>query len=350
MAGFSSVLNRLSRTPWPKAAGPADLHAAQQAFGFDTQGETAFDRVSQNADRFVDNIAGGNPGADTSGILTPESEPRHYRTIFISDVHLGTRGCKAEFLLDFLRATESDHLYLVGDIVDGWRLKRSWYWPQAHNDVVQKILRKARKGTNVTYIPGNHDEGARQFGGLHFGGVVVQGQAIHETADGRKLLIIHGDEFDGVVRYAKWLAFLGDQAYTVALSLNTVLNWCRLRLGLPYWSLSAYLKQRVKNAVEFIGDFEKALAEEARRQNVDGVVAGHIHHAEIRDIDGITYCNDGDWVESCSALVEHADGRLEILRWVEIDHQSNGHQHGGEPDITNPKVAADDRQTMLEPA
>ena len=258
--------------------------------------------------------AGGEDPGDQPGRLK-------FRTIFLSDIHLGTRGCKADFLLDFLRDTESEFLFLVGDIVDGWRLKRSWYWPQAHNDVVQKILRKARKGTHVVYVPGNHDEGARQFGGLHFGGVAVEGEAIHVTADGKRLLVIHGDQFDGVVRYAKWLAFLGDQAYTAALSINNVFNLARRHLGLPYWSLSAYLKQKVKNAVEFIGDFETALAEEARRRCVDGVVAGHIHHAEIRTIDGVLYCNDGDWVESCTALVEHFDGRLEILHWVDMAHQ-----------------------------
>ena len=241
--------------------------------------------------------------------------PAKYRAIWISDLHLGTRGCKAELLLEFLRHTESDILYLVGDIVDGWRLKRSWYWHQSHNDVVQKLLRKARKGTQVIYVPGNHDEALRDFTELHFGGVEVKMEAIHQTIDGRRLLVTHGDHFDGIVTYAKWLALLGDMAYGAALALNTWFNHARRRLGLPYWSLSAYLKHKVKNAVEFISDYEKAIAEEARRRHVDGVVCGHIHHAEIREIDGILYCNDGDWVESCTALVEHLDGRLEILHW-----------------------------------
>ncbi|WP_341898386.1 UDP-2,3-diacylglucosamine diphosphatase [Ferrovibrio terrae] len=247
--------------------------------------------------------------------------PARYRTIWISDIHLGTRGCKADLLLEFLRYTESDTLYLVGDIVDGWRLKRSWYWNQSHNDVVQKLLRKARKGTNVIYVPGNHDEALRDFiegAALQFGGITVLMEAIHETADGRRLLVTHGDHFDGIVTCAKWLALLGDAAYGFALGLNTWFNHLRRRMGLPYWSLSAYLKHKVKNAVEFISDYEQAIAEEARRRHVDGVVCGHIHHAEIREIDGIQYCNDGDWVESCTALVEHFDGRLEILHWAAL--------------------------------
>ncbi|MCA1909866.1 MAG: UDP-2,3-diacylglucosamine diphosphatase [Magnetospirillum sp.] len=243
---------------------------------------------------------------------------RRYRSIWISDVHLGTRGCKAEYLLDFLKHTESDYLYLVGDIVDGWRLRRSWYWPQAHNDVVQKILRKARKGTNVVFIPGNHDEFARGYTEHNFGDISVVPQAIHSTADGKRLLVLHGDAFDGVVKYAKWLAHLGDWAYTVALGANHWFNLVRRRFGYSYWSLSAYLKHKVKNAVQFIDDYEKTIVEEARRQGVDGVVCGHIHHAELRQVDGITYANDGDWVESCTALVEHADGRLEIVDWLAV--------------------------------
>jgi UDP-2,3-diacylglucosamine pyrophosphatase LpxH len=242
-------------------------------------------------------------------------EPRHCRAIFLSDIHLGTRGCQAELLLDFLRHHDSDYLYLVGDIVDGWRLKRSWFWAQSHNDVVQKILRKARKGTKVIYVPGNHDEAARDYCGLNFGGVQVMRETIHEGADGKRYLVLHGDEFDGIVRYAKWLALLGDSAYNMALRLNHWFNLARRALGLPYWSLSAWLKHKVKNAVEYIGNYEKAVAEEARKRGVDGVICGHIHHAEIRDFDGVLYCNDGDWVESCTGLVEHFDGRLEIVHW-----------------------------------
>jgi len=245
------------------------------------------------------------------------TEINRFRSIWISDIHLGTRGCKAEFLLDFLKTTESDYLYLVGDIIDGWRLKKSWHWPQYHNDVVQKLLRKARKGSRVVYIPGNHDEFVRDYLEHNFGSVEVASEAIHITADGKKLLCIHGDEFDGVVKYAKWLALLGDQAYTLALAINHWLNAVRRRFGLPYWSLSSYLKHKVKNAVQYIGQFEGTMAEAARGRGLDGIVCGHIHHAEIRDIDGILYCNDGDWVESCTALVEHYDGSLEIIRWAD---------------------------------
>ena len=256
-------------------------------------------------------------------VIEHHDQPARHHAIFLSDIHLGTRGCQADILLDFLKNNECEHLYLVGDIVDGWRLKRWWYWPQAYNDVVQKIMRKARKGTNVVYVPGNHDEAARQYCQLTFGDVRVQEEAIHETPDGRKLLVIHGDQFDGIVRYARWLAILGDWAYTTALRLNTWYNWGRRRLGLPYWSLSAYLKHRVKNAVQFIGNYEAAVASEARRRGVDGVVCGHIHHAEIRDIGGILYCNDGDWVESCTALVEDFDGRLRIVHWAEEMARAN---------------------------
>lgn len=240
---------------------------------------------------------------------------QHFRTIWISDIHLGTRGCKAEILLDFLKYTESDTLYLVGDIIDGWRLKKGWYWPQSHNDVVQKLLRKARKGTQVVFLPGNHDEVFRQFAGLEAGGVLIRKEVIHKSADGREFLVLHGDQFDGVIRHVRWLAYLGDTAYNVALALSNQVNRVRRRLGLSYWSLSAYLKHRVKNAVEYVSRFEGVVAEEARRRGVEGVICGHIHHAEIRDIDGIVYCNDGDWVESCTALVEHADGALQILYW-----------------------------------
>ena len=246
-----------------------------------------------------------------------EEGGRHYRAVFISDIHLGTRGCKAEFLLDFLKQTSCERLYLVGDVVDGWRLKRAWYWPQAHNDVVQKLLRKARKGTRVIYVPGNHDEAFRDYCGVHFGGVEVRSDDVYETPEGRRFLVTHGDAFDGIVRYHRWLALLGDWAYNAALALNTLVNRLRRRLGFGYWSLSAFLKLKVKNAVQFIADFEQAVADEARRRGVDGVICGHIHHAEIRDIDGIAYMNDGDWVESCTALVEHPDGRFEILRWAE---------------------------------
>ena len=242
---------------------------------------------------------------------------RQYRTIWISDVHLGTRGCKADFLIDFLRWNDAETIYLVGDIIDGWRLKKSWYWPQTHNDVVQKILRKVRKGARVVYVPGNHDEWLRDYTLLQFGGVEVAEEVIHVTADERLLLVIHGDVFDAVVKHARWLAMLGDRAYTAALWLNRYLNKARRRLGYQYWSLSAYLKHRVKNAMQYIASFADAVVDEAVRRGVDGVVCGHIHHAEIRKMKGVLYCNDGDWVESCTALVEHFDGRLELITWID---------------------------------
>jgi UDP-2,3-diacylglucosamine pyrophosphatase LpxH len=241
---------------------------------------------------------------------------RQYRSIFISDLHLGTRGCKAEFLLDFLKYNEADNIYLVGDIIDCWRLKKTWFWVQSHNDVVQKLLRKARKGTRVIYVPGNHDEPLRDYDGMTFGEVAVVNEIVHVTADGKRYLVVHGDAFDGVIKYAKWLAYLGDTAYHCVLTLNHWYNHVRVRLGLQYWSLSAYLKTQVKDAVKFISDFEDAMAAEARRQGLDGVICGHIHKAESRMIDGIHYINDGDWVESCTALVEHMDGRLEIVEWA----------------------------------
>lgn len=240
-----------------------------------------------------------------------------YRTIWISDTHLGTRGCKAEYLLDFLRQTRADRIYLVGDIVDGWRLKRSWYWNDTQTAVIQEILKRTREGVDVTYVPGNHDEVLRDYTGLTIGGVKVRDRVIHTTHTGRRFLIIHGDQFDGVVRYARWLALLGDWAYNGLLWLNNHFNTVRKWLGMPYWSLSAYLKHKVKNAVEFISCFENAVAQEAKKLNVDGVICGHIHHPEMREIDGVLYCNDGDWVESCTALVENLDGELEIVRWVE---------------------------------
>ena len=243
---------------------------------------------------------------------------RRYRTLFLSDVHLGTKGCQAQALLEFLKYHDAETIYLVGDIVDGWRLRKGWHWPQAHNDVVQKLLRKARKGSRVVYVPGNHDEFLREFYGTHFGGIEVCETALHVAADGRRYLVIHGDVFDVVVRHAKWMAHLGGGAYSAVLALNTGMNRIRRRLGLPYWSLSAWTKLKVKNAVNYIGAFEDALANEARRVGADGVVCGHIHHARISDVGGFRYVNSGDWVESCTAIVEHHNGRLEIVRWTEM--------------------------------
>ncbi len=275
---------------------------------------------------------------------------RKVRTIWISDIHLGTRGCNAELLLDFLRAHECETLYLVGDIVDGWRLRKGWYWPEAHNEVVRRVLKMAHRGTRVVLIAGNHDEMLRPYAGMSFGGVEIALDAIHTTADGRKLLITHGDAFDVVVLYHKWLAFLGDQAYTLLLQANIVLNRARRRLKLPYWSLSSYLKKRVKNAVAYVGEFEEAVAHAARDRHVDGVVCGHIHCAEIRQIDDITYMNDGDWVESCTALAETFDGQIAIIDWLEEHRREAAARSARQADRDNPDLNVDQPATTKEPA
>jgi UDP-2,3-diacylglucosamine pyrophosphatase LpxH len=268
-------------------------------------------------------------GSDGSGdggdgpIKSPRRPKLKLRTVWISDVHLGTTGCKAELLLDFLKSIECDTLYLVGDIIDGWRLKRSWYWNEAHNDVVRRVLKLARKGVRVVYIPGNHDEALRPYVGLNLGGVELMETAVHTTADGRKLWVLHGDMFDSVVLYARWLAFLGDKAYVLLLKLNTGFNLIRRTFGLPYWSLSAFLKKKVKNAVDYISRFEEAVAQAAKDAGLDGVVCGHIHSAEIRTFHGIQYFNDGDWVESCTALVEAPDGSMRLIDWAEEVRQRN---------------------------
>lgn len=251
-------------------------------------------------------------------IPEPSSERRRYRTIWISDVHLGTRGCNAKLLIDFLDHSDSDTMYLVGDIIDGWQMKKRFYWPPAHNDIVWRIMKRARRGTKVVYIPGNHDEMFRQFSGMNFGGVEIRRKAIHESLDGKRLLVLHGDEFDAIMLAHRWLAVVGDAAYIALMRLNTVVNAVRTRLGLPYWSLSKTAKHKVKNAVAFISRFEELVAHEAGLRGVDGVVCGHIHNAEHRAIDGIEYYNDGDWVEGCTALVEHTNGQMEILHWAEI--------------------------------
>jgi UDP-2,3-diacylglucosamine pyrophosphatase LpxH len=270
----------------------------------------------------------GGPNAHEPHDNDDESLRKRYRTIFISDLHLGTPGCQATALLDFLKAHPSDNLYLVGDIIDGWQLRRKWYWPQAHNDVVQKLLKRARKGCRVVFIPGNHDEFAREFIGHKFGDIEVMEETVHTTADGRQLWVIHGDYFDAVVQCARWLAIVGDNLYEFTLKLNRYLNTMRARMGLPYWSLSAYLKQKVKSALNYVTDFEVAVANEARNRGHQGVVCGHIHRAEMRDIDGVLYFNDGDWVESRTALVEHFDGTLELLHWAPT-HEAQGRAQVG---------------------
>jgi len=241
---------------------------------------------------------------------------RKVRTLFISDVHLGTRGCQATALLSFLKAHEAEQIYLIGDIIDGWRLKASWHWPQAHNDVVQKLLRQARKGVRLVYVPGNHDEFLRDYAGSKFGGVEVVEEAIHVTADGRRILILHGDKFDDVVRNMKWLAHLGDAAYDFTIYLNRQISVIRRRMGLPYWSFSSYAKLKVKQAVAFISAFEEAVALDAVRHNVSGVMCGHIHQPAIRRLGDIDYYNTGDWVESCSAIIETMNGALELVHWA----------------------------------
>ncbi|MAA74562.1 MAG: UDP-2,3-diacylglucosamine hydrolase [Salinisphaeraceae bacterium] len=243
---------------------------------------------------------------------------KRYRTIWVSDVHLGSVGCQAERLTAFLKAHECDQLYLVGDIIDGWRLKNTFYWPQAHTNVIRRVLTLSKRGSQVYYVTGNHDDFLRKFVEyeLKIGNIHVVNNTVHETADGRKLLIIHGDLFDVVTRYHRWVALAGDVAYTTLLRANRYLNWARSHLGYPYWSLSAYAKHKVKSAVNFISEFEQAVAHETHRRQFDGVVCGHIHKAEIKDIDGVTYYNTGDWVESCTALVEHDDGRMELIDWA----------------------------------
>ncbi len=241
-----------------------------------------------------------------------------YRTIWISDVHLGTRGCKAEYLLDFLRHTECEQLYLVGDIIDFWKMKSGIYWPKLHSEVVNMILKKASHGTQVTYIPGNHDEIFRQYDGLSIQGITIQKNAIHNRLDGKRFLVLHGDEFDGIVCNKKWLAYFGSEVYDILLVLNHWFNYFRRTFGFPYWSLSAYLKKRVKNAVNFIGNFEDVLINEGLKRGVDGIVCGHIHHAAISKFgESLTYYNCGDWVESCTGLVENRNGQISIVRWVE---------------------------------
>lgn len=251
-----------------------------------------------------------------------DGERKKYRTIWISDVHLGTKGCNAELLIDFLDHTDSETMYLVGDIIDGWRLKKKFYWPAAHNDIVWRLLKRAKRGTRIVYIPGNHDEMFRQFTGLNFGGIEIRRAAFHDTADGRRLMVLHGDEFDAVMLSHRWLAFVGDWAYVSVMKLNVFVNGIRKALGKPYWSLSKAAKHKVKNAVEFIGKYEEVVAKAAGERGVDGVVCGHIHTAEHRmfDHDGreVEYWNDGDWVEGCNALVEHHDGTMEILNWPEV--------------------------------
>lgn len=271
--------------------------------------------------------------------------PWRFRSVWISDTHLGNRECKADYLLDFLRSTECDFLYLVGDIIDVWSIKRyGFYWPQSHNNVIRTLLGKAKHDTRVIYIPGNHDEMFREYDGMCFGNLEIHNICIHETADGRRLLMMHGDEVDSAIRCSRLLAYLGDRGYDLLLYMNRWFNTCRRKFGAPYWSIASYLKHRVKNAVNAISDFEHAVAHAARKYDVDGLVCGHIHHAEIRQIGDVLYCNDGDWVENCTAMVEHMDGTLEILHWSDQCNSmkvapGNGSGEGRFGEVSGRKVA-----------
>ena len=247
--------------------------------------------------------------------------PLRLRTVFISDIHLGFRGCSAELLLDFLHRVEMDTLLLVGDIIDVWSLEKAMFWPASHSDVLRTILGKAKRGTKVIFVPGNHDEVFREFDGAVFGNLEIHREYIHTGVNGRRMLVLHGDEFDSVVKCSPWLAKLGSSIYDLLLAANPYINWCRRKLNLPHWSLSMYLKQKAKAAVQYIGSFEDAVANAARKRGVDMVVCGHIHHAEMRNINGVLYCNDGDWVESCTSLVEDMNGHMRLLHWPTLREQ-----------------------------
>lgn len=246
--------------------------------------------------------------------------PLKYRAVWISDVHLGSRYAQADYLLDFLRSVECEYLYLVGDIIDLWAMRKSVNWPQSHNNVIRTILGKAKHGTKIVYIPGNHDCLLRDFEDQQFGEVTIKNQVIHTTADGKRMLVTHGDEFDSVIRCSALTSLLGNLGYDLLMWLNKQHNAIRNLCGRPYWSLASYLKQRVKNARDYIERFEKAVAREAKEQDLDGLICGHLHRAELRQINGVLYCNDGDWVESCTSLVEHHNGQLQLLHWADEKH------------------------------
>jgi len=247
----------------------------------------------------------------------------HLRTAFVSDVHLGSRDCRAAMLLDFLRAVKLDTLILVGDIIDLWSLRKRVFWPQQHNDVVRMILQKARAGTRVIYVPGNHDAEFRELAGAVFGNLEIHREHVHVTAEGLRLLVVHGDELDGAVKCSRWLAWLGSEMYDLVLAANRAFNRARGLLGFPYWSLAAYLKEKTGNAMEYVNRFEHAALQLARQRAMDGIVCGHIHRAALTDHDGILYCNDGDWVENCSTLVEDMNGRLALWNWAERAGKAN---------------------------
>ena len=246
-------------------------------------------------------------------------DKRRYRTIWISDLHLGSTQCHADVLLDFLKHNDSEKLYLVGDIIDFWALSKRMYWPTAHNTIIQKILRKARHGTKVIYIPGNHDDNVREYDGYVFGEILVKNSDVHTTASGQNFLVVHGDEYDTIARYHQWIAKLGSKGYDLLLEANRWLRAFRRLFGFTsHFSLAAYVKYKVKNAVQFISDYEESIVATLRQEKLDGVVCGHIHHAELKDMGGFLYVNTGDFVESCSAIVEHQDGSLELLEWASV--------------------------------
>jgi UDP-2,3-diacylglucosamine pyrophosphatase LpxH len=243
------------------------------------------------------------------------TSPLRLRTVFISDIHLGFKGCSADLLLDFLHHVEMEYLFLVGDIIDVWSMQKNMFWPQSHINVLRTILGKAKRGTKVIFVPGNHDEVFREFDGAVFGNLEIHREYVHRGGDGRRMLVLHGDEFDSVVKCSPWLAKLGSNIYDILLAANPYINWARRKFDLPQWSLSSYLKNKAKTAVQYIGSFEESVALAARKRGVEIVVCGHIHRAEMRDIHGILYCNDGDWVESCTSLVEDMNGQLSLIDW-----------------------------------
>ena len=264
---------------------------------------------------------------------------RRVRSIFLSDIHLGTRACQAERLLDFLRVHDAEHVYLLGDIIDFWSLERGVYWPTLHNTFVQKMLKRARHEVKVVLVPGNHDEALREYVGTNFGDIKVVREAIHTAADGRRYFLMHGDEFDQITRYHRWVALLGDIAYGLLLRLNGRLSWVRRKLRLTgYWSLAGYAKRKVKGALEFVYGFEESVAHHVRQMGLDGVVCGHIHSAAIKNIGGIVYINCGDWVDSCTAIVEHEDGRMELVHWRESEVLAEDLWHET-PHVESPRLA-----------
>lgn len=248
------------------------------------------------------------------------TQPQKYRAIWISDVHLGYKGCKADFLLDFLRSTETEYLYLVGDIIDVWSMKRTMYWPQSHNNVIRTILGKAKHNTKVVYIPGNHDEEFRAYNGMVFGNVEIHNDYVHTTADERRIYMLHGDKYDSMMKCSKFTEFVGNLGYDFILYANRLLDHARRRLGFRFWSLAKYIKNNIRNAMDHVRKFENIVAQDARRHGYDMVICGHIHHADIRLIDGVVYCNDGDWIEHCTALVEQLDGTIELIHWSDVQH------------------------------